>query len=108
VERIEREGPGPAEVVAREESRQQLWDAAARVLSEPQMTATWLYYAEDMSVGQIAQVLRCSKTAAKVTLFRARKKLLPVLEDLEARGSGEHRQGAGGSSQRPTNCGVDP
>lgn len=94
VERIEQEGPGPGEVVATEESRQRLWDVAASVLSEPQMTATWLYYVEEMSIAQIARVLRCSQTAAKVTLFRARKRLLPVLENLEARGSGEHRHAA--------------
>ncbi len=94
VDRIEQEGPEPGDVVAREESRRRLWDTAAGVLSEPQMTATWLYYVEEMSVKQIARVLRCSRTAAKVTLFRARKRLLPVLENLEARDSGEHRHPA--------------
>lgn len=101
LEQIEQKGPEPGEVVAGEESRQRLWDVAAGALSEPQMTATWLYYVEEMSVGQIARVLRCSQAAAKVTLFRARKRLLPVLESLEARGSKEDRRAADGACGRP-------
>ncbi len=94
VERIEQDGPGPGEVMAKEESRQQLWVVAAGVLSEPQMTATWLYYVEEMSVGQIARVLQCSQTAAKVTLYRARKRLMPALENLQAHDSRQPRHAA--------------
>ena len=85
---IEHDSPEPGELVAREEGRQRLWDLAARVLSEAQMTATWLYYVEEMSLGQIARVLGCSHVAAKVTLFRARKRLLRILARLDPDGSG--------------------
>jgi RNA polymerase sigma-70 factor (ECF subfamily) len=72
----------PGQLAAERESRQHLWTRAAEVLTEPQMTATWLYYAEEMSVEQIARVLGRSQVAAKVTLFRARKRLLPILREL--------------------------
>lgn len=73
----------PETLAAEAESRQRLWDLAREALSEPQFTATWLYYVEEMSVSQIARVLGRSKTATKVTLFRARKRLLPILQELE-------------------------
>jgi RNA polymerase sigma-70 factor (ECF subfamily) len=80
--------PRPAECVAEAESRQRLWSLAAEVLTEPQLTATWLYYVEDMPVKQVAWVLGRSQMAAKATLFRARKKLSAVLQELEPRAAG--------------------
>ena len=78
--------PQPPELVAQEEQDRRVWQLASLVLTEPQMTATWLHYVEDMPVKQIAKVLGCSQVAAKATLFRARKKLMPVLQSLEANG----------------------
>ncbi len=83
LEAIEDGRPPPGQLVADEESRQYLWSLAAEVLSEPQMTATWLYYVEEMPVRQIARVLGRSRVAAKATLFRARKRLLSILQEPE-------------------------
>jgi RNA polymerase sigma-70 factor (ECF subfamily) len=84
LETAEDREPPPGQRMAQEESRQRLWDLAAEVLTEPQMTATWLYYVEDVSVRQIARVLGRSQMAAKATLFRARKKLSAILQKLES------------------------
>ena len=79
--------PQPGELVAEEESRRRLWDLAAEVLSEQQLTAIWLYYVEDLSVKEVARVLGRSRVAVKTMLFRARKKLSPNLQDLQADGA---------------------
>jgi len=91
LDEVEHDAPEPADAVAREESRQRLWSLAASALSKPQMTATWLHYVEGMPLGQIARVLGCSQVAAKVTLFRARKRLLRVVPRLDGAGPGEDR-----------------
>lgn len=62
----------PAEVLAREEDRQELWRLARRRLPESQFQALWLRYVEDLSVAEIAGVLRRTQTHVKVLLFRAR------------------------------------
>jgi RNA polymerase sigma-70 factor, ECF subfamily len=74
--------PGPAEAVAEEESRQRLWEAAARVLSEAETTALWLHYVEALSVRDLAAVVGRPWIAVKLQIFRARKKLLPELRRL--------------------------
>jgi RNA polymerase sigma-70 factor (ECF subfamily) len=94
LESVADQTPGPGEVVAEQESRQCLWKLAAEVLTEPQMTATWLYYVEEMSVRQIARVLGRSHVAAKLTLFRARKKLLSMQRELDPAGRINGRDGA--------------
>jgi RNA polymerase sigma-70 factor, ECF subfamily len=65
----------PAELLACQEERQGLWDLARRNLPKPQFQALWLKYAEEMSVAEIAQVLRKTQTHIKVLLFRARQAL---------------------------------
>ena len=65
----------PAELLARQEERQNLWELARRRLPEAQFQALWLRYAEDMSVAGIAQVLHKTQTHLKVLLFRARQTL---------------------------------
>lgn len=64
----------PGEMVTQEEARQSLW-AMARGLSRNQYQALWLKYAEDMSIKEIAQVLRKSQVNVKVILYRARVNL---------------------------------
>ena len=81
MEQLEDHGPEPMEKMAEEEDRRGLWSKAAEVLSESQMTAVWLYYVEDLPVKQIARVLEVSQPAVKTLLFRARKKLMPFLQD---------------------------
>jgi RNA polymerase sigma-70 factor, ECF subfamily len=65
----------PAELLARREEQRNLWQLARRLLPEAQFQATWLRYAEDMNVAEIAQVLRKTQTHVKVLLFRARQTL---------------------------------
>jgi len=71
--------PAPLENLVAEETRRRLWDRVAGVLSEEQTTALWLYYVEDMPAREIARVLERSWASVKVMLFRARKRLLPLL-----------------------------
>jgi len=81
----------PAQQVGAEEDRQQLWGLAAEVLNERQLTAVWLYYVEEMPVIGIARVLGRSRMAIKTMLFRARKKLMPVLRELNPHGPAKDR-----------------
>jgi RNA polymerase sigma-70 factor (ECF subfamily) len=82
----------PAELLARQEDRQSLWELARRHLPKPQFQALWLKYAEEMNVADIAQVLRKTQTHVKVLLFRARQALGRELK--AAQGSGVPRGGA--------------
>ncbi|NQU20268.1 MAG: sigma-70 family RNA polymerase sigma factor [Candidatus Nealsonbacteria bacterium] len=75
--------PPPGRIVAEQESRRRLWELADEVLSERQRTALWLYYVEDMSVGEVAEVVGHSRGATKTMLFRARRKLSTVLVGTE-------------------------
>ncbi len=87
LEATEDHAPQPGQIVAERESRRRLWAVAEEVLSEQQLAATWLYYVEDMPVKQIARVLGRSMAVAKIELFRARRKLMPVLQELDPTGA---------------------
>ncbi len=52
-----------------------LWVCARRVLNDEVFAATWLRYAEDMSINDISQALDRSTSWTKVNLLRARKAL---------------------------------
>jgi len=65
----------PGELLALQDERQHLWNLARRILPESQFHALWLHYVEDMSLAEIARVLRRPQTYIKVLLFRARKTL---------------------------------
>ena len=80
-ERVGRHDPdvGHAEHVAREGSR--LWSLAEQVLGDDQHTALWLRYAEDMTIGEIAQVTGRTQVGVRVTLFRARQRLAQAARD---------------------------
>jgi RNA polymerase sigma-70 factor (ECF subfamily) len=73
----------PVDAVAAEEDRRRLWEQAAEVLTETQLSALWLYYVEQTPIKDIARVLGRSRVAVKTVLFRARKKLLPLLDETE-------------------------
>jgi RNA polymerase sigma factor (sigma-70 family) len=73
----------PLDAILAEESRTRLWDRAASVLTEEQMTALWLHYAEDMPAREIARVLGRSWASVKVMLFRARRRLSPLLAEFD-------------------------
>jgi RNA polymerase sigma-70 factor (ECF subfamily) len=52
-----------------------LWISARRVLNDDVFAATWLRYAEDMSINDISKALDRSNSWTKVNLLRARKAL---------------------------------
>jgi RNA polymerase sigma-70 factor (ECF subfamily) len=52
-----------------------LWISARRVLKDDVFAATWLRYAEDMSINDISKALDRSDSWTKVNLLRARKAL---------------------------------
>ena len=79
---------GPLELLVEKESRQCLWSAAARVLCEEERTALWLHYVEGMPLREIAAILERSLVSVKTMMFRARKRLLPLIRDLEPEGRG--------------------
>jgi len=49
--------------------------SARRILSDDVFVATWLRYAEDMSINDISKALDRSDSWTKVNLLRARKAL---------------------------------
>lgn len=77
--------PEPLEALVAGERRRRLWDAASNILTEEQLTALWLYYVENMPVQSIAHVLERTRTSTKVLLFRARRKLMPLLGEFDDR-----------------------
>lgn len=52
-----------------------LWVTARRVLNDKVFAATWLRYAEDMSINDISKALDRSPSWTKVNLMRARTAL---------------------------------
>jgi DNA-directed RNA polymerase specialized sigma24 family protein len=52
-----------------------LWLSARRVLNDDVFAATWLRYADDMSINDISKALDRSDSWTKVNLMRARKAL---------------------------------
>ena len=71
------------------EERSLLWSAARKVLSEEQFATIWLYYVEEMSGSQIANILGRSGVGVRATLFRARRKLMAHLDPGEMMAVGD-------------------
>jgi RNA polymerase sigma-70 factor (ECF subfamily) len=82
VEDIEFPASGPARMVIEKETQQGLW-ALARGLSMNQYQALWLKYGQDMSIKEIAMVLRKSQVNVKVLLYRARINLAKRLQNVD-------------------------
>jgi RNA polymerase sigma-70 factor, ECF subfamily len=74
---------GPAQLAATADDRRHLWSVVKRTLGEEAQTALWLHYVEELPIGEIAAVLDRSAVAVKTMMFRARKKLLPLVSSLE-------------------------
>lgn len=72
----------PAANASLHEMRDNLWATAARVLSEPQHTALWLRYGEELEIDEIAAVLGRTAVGVRVLLMRARNKLAPHVKRL--------------------------
>ena len=79
---FESSDPEPVQMVAEKETRQSLW-ALARCLSMNQYQALWLKYGQDMSIKEIAMVLRKSQVNVKVLLYRARINLAKRLQNVD-------------------------
>jgi RNA polymerase sigma-70 factor, ECF subfamily len=92
------DGDDPAVLLARREAQQDLWQVAGDRLSAVQFQALWLKYAEEMSVRDIARVLRRTQTHVKVILFRARVALGDALQAERLREGSQ--SGAGPQSPR--------
>lgn len=75
-------GRDPQDAAADAELRQNLWSIARRVLSADQYCVLWLRYAEDMSINDVARVLRRTRISVRVLLHRARRRLAPHLVSL--------------------------
>jgi len=81
----------PAEILASRDERQHLWNLARRILPEPQFQALWLRYVEDLSIAEVARVLRRPQTYIKVLLFRGRKTLGDKLKPARAFSHSSHQ-----------------
>ncbi len=71
----------PSGALAQRETVLDIWDQARRVLPGLQFQALWLRYTEEMSVADIARVLRRTRVHVKVLLFRARHSLAAKLRE---------------------------
>jgi len=76
---IESDDLEPPQWLLVQETHQGLWEMAGS-LSQNQYQALWLKYAQDMSVKEIAKVLRKSQVNVKVILYRARINLAKKLQ----------------------------
>lgn len=73
----------PADVAMQQETHDGLW-AIARDLSKDQYQALWLKYVEDISIKEIAKVLKKTQVGVKVLLYRARTNLARRLRNIAA------------------------
>lgn len=71
-------GPGPGEILLNKEIREKV-DEAVNMLPERQKSAFILKHMQGMKSGEIASVMDCSESTAKVHLFRATKSLQKFL-----------------------------
>ncbi len=67
-----------------QESADAIWSVARRALNESHYTAMWLRFAEDLSIEEIAQVMRKTKVGVRVLLHRARTRMVKELRQEES------------------------
>jgi RNA polymerase sigma-70 factor (ECF subfamily) len=67
--------PGPFQAAAEHDERRRFWDEAARILSRDEMTAIWLFYVQDVSTREIAEVLEISVRTVEVHRFNLMRRL---------------------------------
>jgi len=70
----------PSSQLEDRDEAEHLWGLARRNLSASQFQTLWLRYAENMSVRDVARVMRRPQTYIKVQLFRARRILARCLK----------------------------
>jgi RNA polymerase sigma factor (sigma-70 family) len=76
-------GNNSSEDEADNEYRRSLLDFAFKKISEEERSLVTLHYFEELSTDEIAEITGISKSNIKVKLFRARQKMLQVLEKSE-------------------------
>jgi RNA polymerase sigma-70 factor (ECF subfamily) len=72
---------GAYERAVQVEQRHDLWRLVDEALPADQRTALWLHYAEGLAPREIAQAMGRTAVAVRVTLYRGRKALLPLVKD---------------------------
>lgn len=77
---IESDDLEPGHRLVVQETHQSLW-VMAKNLSRNQYQALWLKYGQDMSIKEIAKVMRKSQVNVKVLLYRARVNLAKMLQN---------------------------
>lgn len=75
----------PEEALVKKEASQNLW-ATAKELSPSQYEVLWLFYAEGMSIKEVAKVLKKSQVTVRVQLHRARLELAGLINQPEQSG----------------------
>jgi RNA polymerase sigma-70 factor (ECF subfamily) len=82
---------GPEEASVQQESLGNLWATARRCLTENQFTAWWLRFGDDLSIREVAQVMRKTQVGVRVLLHRGRVRLIKQLSESDQRESTDHR-----------------
>ncbi|MFA9479566.1 RNA polymerase sigma factor [Phycisphaerales bacterium AB-hyl4] len=72
---------GPLHRLIDHEQSQRLWHKAAQLLTREPFTMLWLFYAEQLSVAEVAHAVGRTRTNVKVQLHRARQRLKQGLAD---------------------------
>lgn len=76
-------GTGTTEEEAENEYRRSLLNFAFQKISDEERSLITLHYYEEMSTEELSEVTGISKSYIKVKLFRARQKMLQVIENTE-------------------------
>ncbi len=85
----EQHAPDPLQMCIRDDDRQNLWLTAKACLSEAAFTALWLRYAEDLPVRDVAHAMGRPQTWVKVTVHRAKKRLIAAHRSQQAADKGK-------------------
>ena len=75
----------PGEEIDETEYRSSLINFALQKISEVERTLISLYYYDEMSIDDISEVTGISNSNVKVKLFRARQKMLEIIEKVESK-----------------------
>ena len=75
--------PDPQDIVIQKAESKNIWDLA-RKLGNTQFEALWLHYAEEMSIKEMADILKKKPITVRVLLHRARANLAEKMEKTEA------------------------
>jgi RNA polymerase sigma-70 factor, ECF subfamily len=84
-----------ATAIQQRDEADNLWALAQDVLPEPQHTAMWLRYGEDLSPAEIARVMGRTRIGVGVLLHRARHRLAAALSERDAKRFSNSVQGRG-------------